>query len=232
MPPNRAIPFTATAGWRAAHPGAIVAMLHLAGVTNEDADPRLDAVLESTAADLRARHAGASRQSLLAGPDLAAYAAYYRRFGKTYHVLLQLESVVLKDRPIRARGTLVGAMFAAELRTGLLTAGHDADAVAGGIVVDVMGPGERYVTLGGREVEAAPGDMAMRDERGIVSSIVYGPDDRTKLGRGTRSVASTVYGPVGVSRAAVDTHLDLLEEHVRAVDPGAIAEARVVLEAR
>ncbi len=231
MSPNRPIPFTATDRWRAAHPGASVAMLQLSGVTNEDADPRLDALLEATATDLRVRHAGASRQTLVGIQDLAPYVAYYRRFDKTYHVLLQLESVVLKERPIRARGTLVGAMFAAELTTGLLTAGLDADAVAGGIAVDVVAPGERYATLGGREVEAVLGDMAMRDDRGIVSSIVYGPDDRTKLGPATRSAVFTVYGPAGVGRAALDTHLALLEEHVRAVDPAATVDASVVLTA-
>ena len=62
---------------------------------------------------------------------IQAYAAYYERFNKTYHVQLQLESVALKGKSIPRVSALVEAMFMAELENLLLTAGHDLDVVQG-----------------------------------------------------------------------------------------------------
>jgi DNA/RNA-binding domain of Phe-tRNA-synthetase-like protein len=220
-----------TPAWEAAWPGACVGLLRIRAVRNPDRDGALDALLNETAGALRARFAGATRSDLLALPELSAYAAYYRRFDKTYHVLLQLESVVLRAKPLQARGTLVAAMFRAELETGLLTAGHDADQLAGRLMVDVVGPGDRYVGLGGREIEAAPGDMCIRDGGGIVSSIVYGPDERTRLTESTQTAVFTTYAPPGIGGPAVTRQLETILAGVRVVSPASVAETLAVREA-
>jgi DNA/RNA-binding domain of Phe-tRNA-synthetase-like protein len=222
---------TAADRWRLAWPGATVGALLMSGLRNPENDPALAAALDLTAADLRDRHAGATRADLLARSDLGAYAAYYRRFDKTYHVLLQLESVVFKGKPLQARGALVGAMFRAELQDGLLTAGHDADLVSGELTVDVVEAGDVYVGMGGREISAAPGDMCIRDGAGIVSSIVYGPDDRTRLGVATSRAVFTTYAPAGVSDGMVRHHLDSIAETVRIFAPEASIDALEIVSA-
>src|SRR4029453_18871668 len=60
---------------------------------------------------------------------LHAYVDYYRAHGKTYHVKAQWESVAVKGKPIPRRAALVEAMFMAELKNLVLTAGHDLAAV-------------------------------------------------------------------------------------------------------
>ncbi len=215
--------------WAAACPGARVGLLCVAGVLNPDGHPALDALLDETATGLRARYAGAARADLLARPELAAYASYYRRFDKTYHVLLQLESVVFKDKPLRARGTLVAAMFRAELETGLLTAGHDADRLAGELTVDLVAAGDRYTGIGGREIQAAAGDMCIRDGDGIVSSIVYGPDDRTRLAPDTRTAVFTTYAPPGISDELLARHMDAIVEGVKLASPDSLVTAREIV---
>lgn len=224
MAASRGIDLTVSEAWSVAYPGACVGVLGMTGVHNPDHDHALDALLDETAAALRARFAGAQRADLLALPELAAYAAYYRRFDKTYHVLLQLESVAFKGKALRARGALVGAMFRAELTTGLLTAGHDADRLEGPLTVDVVAPGDRYVGLGGREIEAAPGDMCIRDAAGIVSSVVYGPDERTRLTERTTTAVFTTYAPAGIGRDAVARHLEAIAADVRVIAPGSAIE--------
>src|SRR5262245_24144930 len=57
---------------------------------------------------------------------MAAYVRYYKRFSKTYHVQLQLESIVLKRKSLPSVSPLVDANFTAEVETLVLTAGHDA----------------------------------------------------------------------------------------------------------
>ena len=69
------------------------------------------------------------RPALLSHPVLQAYDAYYRQFKKTYHVQLQLESILFKGKSIPSVAALVEAMFMAEMNDLLLTAGHDLDAL-------------------------------------------------------------------------------------------------------
>jgi DNA/RNA-binding domain of Phe-tRNA-synthetase-like protein len=218
--------------WSRAYEGACVGVLRIAGVRNPESDASLDALLDETAERLRNRWTGATRADLLAVPELAAYAAYYRRFDKTYHVLLQLESVALKGKPLRSRGALVAAMFRAEVESGLLTAGHDAARLDGELTLGVVSAGDRYVGIGGRDIDAAPGDMCIRDGAAIISSIVYGPDDRTRLGDATAEAVFTTYAPSGIGRDAVGKHLEAVAENVRAVSPAAIVEALEVVPRR
>jgi DNA/RNA-binding domain of Phe-tRNA-synthetase-like protein len=218
--------------WSNAYPGACVGVLRIGGARNPDSDPALDAMLDQTAERLRNRWSGATRADLLAVPEMAAYAAYYRRFDKTYHVLLQLESVALKGKPLRSRGVLVAAMFRAELETGLLTAGHDAARLAGDLTLDVVTKSDRYVGIGGRDIEPVAGDMCIRDASGIVSSIVFGPDDRTRLSDATDAVVFTTYAPSAIGRDAVAAQLEVIASGVRAVSSAAIVESLEVFPLR
>jgi DNA/RNA-binding domain of Phe-tRNA-synthetase-like protein len=224
--------FIVSEDWATAYPGACVGFLAMTGVRNPDQDDRMDALLDETAASLRTQFGGLSRADLLARPVLAAYHSYYRRFDKTYHVLLQLESIVIKDRPLRARGTLVAAMFQAELTTGLLTAGHDVARLDGGLTVGVVKQGERYTGMGGREITGSAGDMCIRDQTGIVSSVVYGPDDRTGLLPETTAAVFTTYAPAGVGSDAVRRQLEAIADNVRLVSPEAAIETLAVSQAR
>jgi DNA/RNA-binding domain of Phe-tRNA-synthetase-like protein len=222
---------SASSAWTAACTGACVGLLAVSGVRNPESNLALDALLDRTAAGVRSRYAGLARADLLARPELAAYAAYYRRFDKTYHVLLQIESVAFKAKPLRARGALVEAMFRAEIETGLLTAGHDADLLVVGLTVDVVAAGDTYTGIGGRPIEAAPGDMCIRDGAGIISSIVYGPDDRTRLRAETRAAVFTTYAPAGIGAGPVRRHLEAIEAGVRAVAPDSVVAALEIREA-
>jgi DNA/RNA-binding domain of Phe-tRNA-synthetase-like protein len=162
-------------------------------------------------------------------PVLRAYADYYRAFGKTFHVKAQWESVAVKGKPIPTRAALVEAMFMAELRSLVLTAGHDLDAVGGALRADVSAHGHAYVTLSGSEAVLKRGDMLMADEHGIVSSVLRGPDQRTRITPETRRVVFAVYAPVGIGKETVRRHLDDLRATVELIAPGAQTEALVVL---
>jgi DNA/RNA-binding domain of Phe-tRNA-synthetase-like protein len=205
--------------WRRTYPGASIGILAMDGVLNPPDHPGLAEHVRRVEEDLRRRWAGATRADLNQLPEFEAYRGYYRRFGKTYHVQLQLESVVLKGKPLRGNGCLVLAMFAAELQNRLLTAGHDLAMVERDISIDVAQGGERYVGLGGRELALQPGDMHIDDEVGILSSVLYGPDDRTQITPDTRRVVYCVYAPTGIQPEAVARHLADIAGTVRLVAP-------------
>jgi DNA/RNA-binding domain of Phe-tRNA-synthetase-like protein len=210
-------------GWRKAYPEASIGILAMDDVDNPPENSALNEHVRQVEADLRSRWAGATRADLNQLPEFEAYRSYYRRFDKTYPVQLQFESVVLKGKPLRSNGSLVLAMFAAELRNRLLTAGHDLATIEGGVAVNVAhgGEGERYTGLGGRDLTLQAGDMHMRDEAGIISSVLYGPDDRTQITPNTRLVVFCVYAPAGIQPEAVEKHLADIASNVRLVVPQA-----------
>lgn len=221
----------ATDRWMQSWPGALVGVIGLRRVVNPERDAALEACAAEVASQLRARFSGADRSALAATPALRAYADYYKRFDKTYHVRLQLESVVFKGKPITGSSALVLAMFVAELKNMLLTAVHDLGAVRGGLTVDASTGTESYKRLNGEEQVLKPGDMFIRDEEGILSSIVYGPDWRTRITPQTSSAVFTVYAPVGISSDELETHMADLESMVRLFSPEVVVETREVLSA-
>jgi DNA/RNA-binding domain of Phe-tRNA-synthetase-like protein len=212
-----------------AYPGAAVGVLAMRDAANPERHPALDARKAELESQLRARFR--DRAELKALEPIRAYTAYYKRFKKTYHVLLQLESVVLKGKPIPRVAALVEAMFVAELKNLLLTAGHDLDAVQEPVRLDVSDGSEHYVRLNGQEQVLKAGDMMIADAQSVISSVLYGPDRRTRIAPHTRRVLFTVYAPPGIGERAVHEHLHDIEANVVLIAPGAEVEVMEVIGA-
>jgi DNA/RNA-binding domain of Phe-tRNA-synthetase-like protein len=192
------------------------------------ANPRRHAELErhkqALEEELRSRFAGHSKSELAALPTMRAYRDYYKRFRKTYHVLLQLRSVALEGKPLPSVAALVEASFTAELKNGLLTAGHDLDRVQEPITLGVAGGDERYVLLNGREQTLKADDMIMSDAQGVICSVIYGLDRRTAIGPHTRRVMFVVYAPEGIDPRAVREHLEEMQDNVSLIASEGIVE--------
>jgi len=203
----------------------------MSAVSNPAHSEPLEAAKAALEAELRARHAGMNRAALRDLFPFSAYAAYYRRFQKTYHVQMQLESVALKGKTLPRAAGLVEAMFMAELADGLLTAGHDRTALALPIRLDVANGTETYTLLNGKPQVLSPGDMFMADGEGVVSSILYGPDQRTRITPATTAVVFAIYAPPGVGHTAVSAHIDGIAANVRVIAPEAQIDYQTVVEA-
>ena len=223
--------FIVTEEWKAAYPDARAGVLVMRSVVNPALHPELERAKEEMVADLRARFAGQDRAALEALPVMQAYTTYYKRFKKTYHVLLQLESVVFKGRSLPSVAGLVEAMFMAEIKNQLLTAGHDLDALHLPLVLDVARAEESYTLLRGQPQVLKAGDMRIADQMGVISSIVYGPDQRTPIRENTSGAVFTVYAPAGIAAAVVESHLKDIEGYVRLFAPAAVVEMRQVFSA-
>ena len=128
-----------------------------------------------------------SRKELDAWETTKPYAEFYKQFGKTYHVRLQLESI-LKGKSIPAVSPLVTAMFMAEMKHQLLTAGHDLGACQLPLTLAVAKGDESFVTIGGREQKLKAGDLFIADRKGIISSVLLIGKEREKITPGTAVV--------------------------------------------
>ena len=213
--------FTVSPAWNTAWPGAVAGILAMRDVANPARHAALDRRVEACEADVRARFGGGDRAALRALPAFAAYATYYGRYRKTYHVQLQLESVALRNKPLPRGPALVAAMMMTEVQHLLLTAAHDLDAVEPPVTLTVASGEERYVLLRGEEQQAKAGDMMMVDQAGVISSVLHGPDARTRITPGTRHALFAVYAPAGIGERSVIEHLEALRDNVRLVAPGA-----------
>jgi DNA/RNA-binding domain of Phe-tRNA-synthetase-like protein len=203
----------ATDAWRRAFPGAVVGALVMTSVRN----PERSAALEN--AKRRLEHV------------LRPYVDYYRARGTRYQVKAQRDSVTLKGKRIPSRAALVEAMFMAELKNLILTAGHDLDAMTPPLLVDVTADGDRYILLNGNDAVLTQGDMMMTDGAGIVASVLRGPDRRTRITPETHSVLFVAYAPAGVGETAVEDHLSDIRANVRLVAPEAPDDLLTILAA-
>ncbi len=217
--------FVASDAWRAAYPGASAGILVMRNATNPPEHPALSQAKRALEETWRARLQGADRTAIKALPEIAAYNAYYKRFHQTYHVQLQLESVALKGREIPDVAALVEAMFVAELKNLLLTAGHDLATIAPPITLDIATGDEIFTRLNGRQATADRGDMLMIDGRGVISTVLQGPDDRTAITPETRNAVFAVYAPEGIAPDAVRGHLEDIAANVHLVSPEARVES-------
>ena len=112
---------------------------------------------------------------------------------------------------------------------GCLTAGHDVDALRPPLLVDRSRSGDRFIGINGEPRHPKPGDMLMRDADGIISAVLHGPDQRTRLSETTTRALFVTYAPVGVAPAEVQAHLDVLADYVRLASPDAAIAQSVIL---
>jgi DNA/RNA-binding domain of Phe-tRNA-synthetase-like protein len=218
--------------WRTAHPGAVIGLLELSGAENNARpSPMLDEQKREVEARLRERCKGFTRQDFLSLPVMSSYNRYYKRFSKTYHVLLQVESIVLKGKNLPDVCPLVDANFTAEVETLILTAGHDAAKLHGPILMDVSREGDHFIQMNGTSKAIPAGDMIMRDADDISCSIIYGQDNRSPISSETSHVLYVAYAPAGVPAEAVEAHLRKVEENIRLFSPTVIVELHQLLSA-
>lgn len=211
-------------------PGARFGVLVLRGFapqpgTGEAFARQAEAELEA----LRSRHRDYDRKRFCQSDGvMAAYTKYYKKFKKSYFVLLQLESI-LRGKGIPEAPPLVQALFLTELQSGMLLAGHDLQGLFPPLSIECAQGGERCSVAGTGEVSLKAGDIAMRDERGFFLSMIYGQAERTRITPGTSDVFFLVDGVPGLDGACYEKTLERLLSNVRLFQPDAQPERMEIL---
>ncbi|GAG52564.1 unnamed protein product, partial [marine sediment metagenome] len=214
------------------YPEALLGILAIRHVCNPNQHEELDRCKLELENNLREKYAGLDKAYLKNMDPIKTYSDYYKRFKKTYHVLLQLESIVFKNKSIPKVASLVEAMFMAEIKNLLLTAGHDLDAIDLPIKLDVASGREKYIQLSGQGKDLIHNDMMVSDLQGITSSIIYGPDKRTQIKPDTRNVLFVVYAPPGIEKSKVFQHLQDIQKYVHIISPKSEVELLKVYEGK
>ena len=213
-----------TREWKDAFPGASVGVLVMRNTVNPKNNPDLDNKMKGIEDEIRNNFSESGREGIRGLPTIRSYTEYYKKFKKTYHVMLQLESIALKNRNLPRISALVSAMFAAELKNQLLTAGHDISKLQRPIVLNIATGNESYTGMNGKVQNLNPDDMFISDNVGVISSIIYGPDNRTPITSDTTDVMFTVYGPAGISTEQIKNHLEDISSYVKLVSSDAVTD--------
>lgn len=125
------------------------------------------------------------------------YFRYFRKFKKTYPVMMQFESVLLKGREFPRWNAVTAVPFLAELETHVLCGTHDVDRLMGPVELYQAEEKTPFEGLRGDEVHTYPGDVTGRDAGGIIFSMIAGADARTCARAESRHVFYPVFGVPG-----------------------------------
>jgi hypothetical protein len=122
---------------KSSYPEAKFGIMVVNGLCSTTEQSIVNTLKKTVINQIRSKYLDYQRNSILPTYPLCHYAAYFRKYNKTYPVLGQLESVLLKGKNIPPVGTAIEMMFLAELNNLLLTAGHDLDLLEGTLTIDV-----------------------------------------------------------------------------------------------
>jgi len=157
---------------------------------------------------------------------IQSYNAFFKRWGKTYPIEFQIKTVKGGGRFPQV-SVLVDSMFMAELKNRILTSGHDLDAIQGDLSFDVSEGRERYLKLNGKEQETKKNDVILRDEEGILASVLYGPARRTSITPETRNALYFAWCPYGMDGCAITSHLNDIYSNLGVVFESVTPEMRI-----
>ena len=223
--------FVTDSGWAVKYPGAKAGILVIENVENETSNKKLDERKVEVEEKLRKQFHGFSREDFNTVPTIDSYNKYYKNFGKTYHVRSQVESMV-NGKSLSSASTVLTAMFMAEVNNMLLTAGHDLDLLDLPVKIKIAAGDESFVDIRGATKTCVAGDMIMLDGGGVISSIILGPDSRTKITSATKNVLFAVYAPADITEETMRTHLEDMENSIKIFSPNSETKLIKVFEAR
>lgn len=209
------------------YPGTNMGILIIRGISERADSKKEDEVLFLK--ELRQKYEGLTRKELKERSPVDAYAAYYKKFGQSYHLLAQLDSMLKREKICDSKSPLLQSMFFNELESMLLTAGYDLSRLKPPLRLNLAAGNEGYQSISGREVTAAAGDMILSDSTRVFSSILKGPDYDTRITPDTRDVLFTIYAPPGIGAFKIKTALMKLEERIRVFAPHSKTEILKVL---
>ena len=183
--------------------------------------PLSPSVITDAMEEIRRRYGHWDRAGLKALYPIKSYVDYYRKFGYSYHVLAQLESVLKGKKQFQTQPGLLQAMFITEVESMLLTAGHDLARLQTPLQLKAAAGGETYLSISGKETAAVPGDLMICDGNSIISSILRGPDSKSRITAETTDVLFTLYAPPAVTNEYLTQTLSALAERISTGSPSA-----------
>lgn len=172
-------------------PDLKVSTMEVRNLENKKLDEELEKEKRNIEAEIRA-----SPKEYLESETVKKYNLFFKKFGKKYPIEYQIKSIA-EGKSFPSQYTVVESMFMAELKNMYLTAGHDLDRVSGGLNTMITKGEEEYTNISGKEMKLKAEDIITKDKNGVISSVLYGPDRRTRITEKTGNYLFFAYFPYG-----------------------------------
>lgn len=209
-------------------PDLKIGLLLISNIKNTYLNDAMAIAKDSLIKDLKQCYGSLSRKDLIKMEVFQGYYSYYKNFTKTYHVLLQLESVIYKEKGIPLVSPIVQSMFMAELKNHYLTSVHDCSKIVEPLYLDRTFGGELFTLFNGEQKTLKKDDLYIRDKNDIISNILNGMDERTKVSSYTHTAMYNVYVPFYSDDEKILSHLDDMANYLMLNDESIIIEERSV----
>lgn len=183
------------------------------------------ALVEAELAVLPGRYENYDRKAVFAENP---WFRFFKKFKKTYPVMLQFESVAFKGRPFPMDNPVTAVPFLLEVTTHVLSGTHDVTSIEGPVELYLSTDKTPFTGRRGEELHTYPGDFCARDRAGIIFSEIAGTDERTCARADSRHVFYPVFGTPDLPESAIAEALDRLEAIVRVLAPEARTERAVL----
>ena len=155
------------------------------------------------------------------------YNRYFKKYKKTYPVLQQLESYLLKGRPFPSVNPINEITFLTELRTRMLLGTHDIDCIHGDLILFCPTEKIDFTGLRNETIHCYPGDVTGKDDDGIILSMIAGADYRTCLHPESSHIAYLFFGAPGVTEEEMAAVQERLMGYARVLVPSMELEASI-----
>ena len=209
-------------------PDLKIGLLLISNIKNAYLNDEMAKAKDSLIEDLKQHYGSLSRKELIQTEVLQGYYSYYKSFTKTYHVLLQLESVIYKEKGIPLVSPVVQSMFMAELKNHFLTSVHDYSKIVEPLYLDRTIGGELFTLFNGEQKSLKKDDLYIRDTKDIISNVLNGMDERTKVTSDTHTAMYNVYVPFSIDDQKILSHLDDMANYLKLNDESIIIEERSI----
>lgn len=154
------------------------------------------------------------------------YFRYFRKFKKSYPVMMQVESYLLKGRPFPEGAYINAVAFLTELKTHILCGTHDVDCIEGDLVLYSESEKTPFTGMFNPDSHSYPGDITGKDDKGIIISMIAGADDRTCIHDDTSHVIYLVFGLPDMAVSIEDVAAQI-QENVLKLAPTAEIEFEI-----
>jgi DNA/RNA-binding domain of Phe-tRNA-synthetase-like protein len=200
------------------YPELFVGILLIKNISNTYLNEEMKSASRLLEENLRKRFGSLDRKELNNTEVLNGYYTYCKKYTKTYHILLQLESIIFKDKKIPSVSPIVQSMFMGELKNHFLSSVHDYAYVEEPLVLDCSKGTEEFTFFNGEKKILKKDDLYIQDQKGIISAVLYGMDERTKVTEKTTEALYTVYVPFKIEKEKVIAHLEDMAEYLKLND--------------
>ncbi len=153
---------------------------------------------------------------------------FFKKFRKTYPVMMQFESVLFKGRPFPEEDPVTGVPFLMELTTQMLSGTHDLDCIQGEVALYSGTAKEDFQGMRDTILHTYPGDFCARDQGGVIFSLIAGTDDRTSAKPDSVHVLYPVFGTPDMPESRIREAMDVLIRYIRVLSPEAEILTRIL----